>query len=499
MANNFLKIFWDGRKMAGESWMKWILLEAVFKTGAKLFQKSVGQLSVTFGHAYAATLVIGLFQVIYAVSRGLTDKSLGSILDAPKHIFGAILYGIIFSVATILTFLVFASGGDVGVNTLIVTLSIVPGALIGYFLFGNTLNFRKILGIVFAAAAGYTVLGYPSLAEISNLPLWIELSFAVMLLLAVIQGIAQWIKESHPLTLSFWGGLATILVSLGGLFWLNQVELLADFSLSMRKFWLAAAGTSVFFVGALIFNLLSYKFGAFIAFKNLVMNSSYLIMTMIFGVLFFGEPATFFKAFGTLIFLLAFVLFDDKSWAMVRIIFPRRAIWFSNQELAEKLKNVKLLAMDFDGVLTDGFVYIDQNGKETVRCSRKDGLSIEMLKRFGITPYVISKTINPVVAARCKTWNIKCSQGVADAGGKAEILKRIMSEYGFSQKEAAYIGDDLNDEAVFNVVGVSITVADAHPRIRSIVDYVAAAKGGQHAVREIVELILTVQGHILKF
>src|SRR3989338_3123545 len=497
--NNFLNTFRDGKKIIGEEWMKWAFGEAVCKTGAKLLQKSVGQLSSTFGHIYAATLVIGLFQVIYAVSRGLFDKSLSSILDAPKHILGSIFYGVTFSVATILTFLVFANGGDVGGNTLIVTLSIVPGALIDYLFFGNSLNLRKILGIAVAIIAGYVVLGLPSLSGISNLPLWVNLSFAVMLILAVIQGIAKWIKESHPLTLNFWGGLATVLVSLLGLRWLGQTGFLFDFSLAMQKFWLISGGVGLFFIGAWIFNLLSYKYGAFIAFKNLITNSSYLIMTMVLGVLFFGEPATLFKLGGILVYLLAFVLFDDKSWAMIRFIFPKRAIFFSNQELAEKLKKIKLLALDFDGVLTDGFVYIDQNGKETVRCSRKDGLAIEMLKKFNIKPYVISKTVNPVVAARCKTWNIECSQGVGESGGKAEILKRITAENGFSQEEVAYMGDDLNDEEAFRVSGVAITVADGHSKIRSNVDYVTKARGGEHAVREVVELVLIAQGHDVKF
>lgn len=479
--------------MVGEEWMKWTLGEAVAKTGAKLLQKSVGQLSATFGHTYAATLVIGLVQVIYAVSRR------GSILDAPKHILGSIFYGIAFSAATILTFLVFANGGDVGVNTLIVTLAIVPGALIDYLFFGISLNPRKILGILSALGAGYLVLGLPSFEEIFNLPFWVQLSFLVMLALAVMQWITRWIREIHTVTLNFWGGLSTIFISLAGLFWLEQANLLFDFSSVMQKFWLLSLGVGIFFVGAWAFNLLSYRYGAFIAFKNLVLNGSYLVMAMAFGVLFFGEPLTVFKIAGTLAYVLAFVLFDDKSWEMLRVIFPKKAIWFSNQELAVKLEKVKLLAMDFDGVLTDGFVYIDQNGKETVRCSRRDGLAIEMLKRFGIAPYVISKTVNPVVMARCKTWNIQCSQGVADAGGKEEILKRIIAERGLSHEEVAYIGDDLNDEAPLRFAGVSVTVADGHPKIRAIVDYVTRARGGEHAVREVAELILIAQGRDVRF
>ena len=485
--------------MVGKQWMKWTLSEAVFKTGAKLLQKIVGQLGATLGHAYAATLVIGALQVVYAAARCLRDRPLGKITDAPKHILGSLFYGALFSAATIITFLIFAYGGDVGVNTLIVTLAIIPGAFIDFIFFGIALTGRKMLGLLFALAAGYIVVGAPPLAGLLSLPLWVQLSFAVMLILAVIQGVAKGLKEARHAALNFWGGLSTVLVSAGGLAWLGQLDILLDISASMQRFWLAAFGVGIFFIGAWAFNLLSYRYGAFIAFKGLILNGSYLAMAMVFGALFFGEPLTAFKISGALAYLCAFVLFDDKSWAMARVILPRRLLFFSNRELAEKLQKVKLLVTDFDGVLTDGFVYIDQDGKETVRCSRKDGLAIEMLKKFGITPYVISKTVNPVVTARCKTWNIKCWQGVADAGGKAEILKQIIAEHRLSGEEVAYIGDDLNDEAPIRLAGVSFTVADGHRHLRSIVDYVTKADGGEHAVREIVELILTAQEHNVRF
>ena len=96
--------------------------------------------------------------------------------------------------------------------------------------------------------------------------------------------------------------------------------------------------------------------------------------------------------------------------------------------LKEKFSRIKLLATDFDGVMTDGLVYVDQDGKETVRCSRKDGMGVELLKKHGVTVGVLSKETNPVVTARCNKLKIPVWQGIATGEGKLEILQRIMKE-----------------------------------------------------------------------
>lgn len=170
-----------------------------------------------------------------------------------------------------------------------------------------------------------------------------------------------------------------------------------------------------------------------------------------------------------------------------------------NQNLKTKLKKIKLLAMDFDGVMTDGFVYVDENGRESVRCSRKDGLGIEMLKKNGLDAVVISKEANSVVTARCKKLKIQCWQRVKDGEGKLEILKKIIKEKNLSPENVAYIGDDLNDEVPLRFAGISFTVADGHPKIRAVVDYVTRVRGGEHAVREAAELILTAQDYDARF
>ncbi|MEK9186421.1 MAG: HAD hydrolase family protein [Patescibacteria group bacterium] len=158
--------------------------------------------------------------------------------------------------------------------------------------------------------------------------------------------------------------------------------------------------------------------------------------------------------------------------------------------LKAKFAKIKLLATDFDGVMTDGFLYVDENGKESVRCSRKDGLGIELLKKNGLMVGVLSKEKNFVVAARCQKLNIPVWQGIESGEGKLEILRRIVAENNLSQSEVAYIGDDINDLLCLKYAGLALTVADGHPLVKASANYVSKANGGQHAVREIAEMIL---------
>lgn len=167
-------------------------------------------------------------------------------------------------------------------------------------------------------------------------------------------------------------------------------------------------------------------------------------------------------------------------------------------KLNDKLKEIKLVATDFDGVHTDGFVYQDQFGKEMVRCSRRDGLGIEMLKRAGIKVCVISKETNSVVEARCKKLDIEFYQKISDGEGKLQILKRIVEENNLTPQNVLYVGDDINDVDCLNYAGVAITVLDHH-YVLDMCDYVTTRKGGDHAIREICELVLLAQAQKIEF
>ena len=170
-----------------------------------------------------------------------------------------------------------------------------------------------------------------------------------------------------------------------------------------------------------------------------------------------------------------------------------------NETLQNKLKTVRVFLTDFDGIHTDGFVNTDGRGREFVKCSRKDGLAYDMLKKAGIQTAIISKEKNPVVARRAKKLGIRCYQGVGHGQGKREIIKQLADELSVTLDQILYMGDDINDSEALDSVGVPVTVSDAHSQILSKCVYVTKAAGGQHAIREIVELVLQAQGKPLTY
>ena len=161
-----------------------------------------------------------------------------------------------------------------------------------------------------------------------------------------------------------------------------------------------------------------------------------------------------------------------------------------SEKFLENLRNVKLLAMDFDGVHTDGLVYTNQDGVEQVACSRVDSMGLELLRRLSdVKTCVISKEENPVVAARCRKLKITCCQSIDNGDGKLEILRRIMGESNLGNNEVIYMGDDVNDiPCIKEVAGVA--VANARPEVKEFARYTTLASGGRGAIREICDLIL---------
>jgi len=154
---------------------------------------------------------------------------------------------------------------------------------------------------------------------------------------------------------------------------------------------------------------------------------------------------------------------------------------------------IKLLALDFDGTLTDGFVYTDQEGREFVRCSRRDSLGINALKRLGIIVVVISTETNSVVDVRCKKLGIESFSGISGER-KLFVLARYMEKNRIGQIQVAYMGDDINDIGCLEFAGIAITVADGHELCKDYADYITKKTGGNHAVREVCDLILKDRG-----
>lgn len=145
------------------------------------------------------------------------------------------------------------------------------------------------------------------------------------------------------------------------------------------------------------------------------------------------------------------------------------------------------LFFDFDGVFTDNSVYISDNNIEMVRCSKLDSMGIKLLNEKGVKIFVVSTERSLVVKNRCDKLQIPCFFGVEQ---KDLVLRDIAKNAGIDLSRSIFVGNDVNDLNAFQTVGCTIAPSDAHPKIKSYVDYVLHASGGNGAIRELVDLLL---------
>jgi len=151
------------------------------------------------------------------------------------------------------------------------------------------------------------------------------------------------------------------------------------------------------------------------------------------------------------------------------------------------LRAIELVVLDFDGVMTDDRVVVNQDGTEAVLCHRGDGFGIERLRQAGIDVVVLSKETNPVVAARCAKLGIVCHQGFDE---KLPKLQSLAAERGLQPEHVLFVGNDVNDLECVRWVGVGIAVADAKAELRQSAAWVTSKAGGTGAVREVCDLII---------
>lgn len=150
------------------------------------------------------------------------------------------------------------------------------------------------------------------------------------------------------------------------------------------------------------------------------------------------------------------------------------------------LASVQLVAFDFDGVFTDNTVYVSQEGIESVRCWRSDGLGLARLRDVGVTAFIISTEMNPVVTVRANKLKMPCKQGVAD---KAAAILETCKELDIDPANTMFVGNDINDIPAFKTVGIPVAVFDAYPEVSPHVLYRTRKPGGLGAVREVCDLI----------
>jgi YrbI family 3-deoxy-D-manno-octulosonate 8-phosphate phosphatase len=155
--------------------------------------------------------------------------------------------------------------------------------------------------------------------------------------------------------------------------------------------------------------------------------------------------------------------------------------------IAADLAAVRLVVFDFDGVFTDNTVYVSEDGTESVRCWRGDGLGLQAVQRQGLQVLILSTEVNPVVTARSRKLRVDCVQGCDDKRARLETLVR---ERGLTMDQVAYVGNDVNDLGCLEAVRVPIVVADAHPSVLPAARLRTERPGGHGAVREVCDLLV---------
>ena len=154
---------------------------------------------------------------------------------------------------------------------------------------------------------------------------------------------------------------------------------------------------------------------------------------------------------------------------------------------------IDLLICDFDGVITDNRVWVDQDGTESIAAYRSDSMRVGELRELGIEVMIISSEPNRVVAARAKKMGVQALHGVG-ISEKGRALRQVLEQKKVRAENVVYVGNDINDLPCFEIAGWSVAVADAYPEVIRAADYVLSRPGGHGALRELCDLILKNRG-----
>lgn len=162
-------------------------------------------------------------------------------------------------------------------------------------------------------------------------------------------------------------------------------------------------------------------------------------------------------------------------------------------DLIERARRVRLLVLDVDGVLTDGRLHITAQGEETKVFHVRDGSGIVAVQRAGVVVAIISGRESAAVTRRASELGIRhVFQGIAD---KRSALDGLLAELGLAADVLACVGDDAPDVPMFERAALAVAVADAHSTARAAAHWVTPTRGGQGAVREVCDLLLSARAN----
>ena len=161
------------------------------------------------------------------------------------------------------------------------------------------------------------------------------------------------------------------------------------------------------------------------------------------------------------------------------------------KEVRDKIKSIKLLATDVDGTLTDGGMYYTTKGDIMKKFHARDGMGVNLLRRKNIPTVLITKEMNSINKKWANNMNIKkVYEGILE---KEKLLKTLCNQFKIKSEEICYIGDDVNDVELIKNVGLSACPADANDTVKKESDIILKTQGGKGALREIVDLIMSVK------
>ena len=164
----------------------------------------------------------------------------------------------------------------------------------------------------------------------------------------------------------------------------------------------------------------------------------------------------------------------------------------TEQQLADKLKKIKVLLLDVDGVLTDGRIVYDSRGRDSRFFDVHDGMGVHLLKKSGIPTVLV--TAKGSAAVRPRARDMRVDRVYENISPKTRVLAAILKQYNAAEENLCFVGDDLVDICLMRRVGAPIAVINACAEVKAAAVWVTTKPGGRGAVREVAELILKAQG-----
>jgi 3-deoxy-D-manno-octulosonate 8-phosphate phosphatase (KDO 8-P phosphatase) len=150
------------------------------------------------------------------------------------------------------------------------------------------------------------------------------------------------------------------------------------------------------------------------------------------------------------------------------------------------LARIRLAVFDFDGVFTDNHVWVNDRGEESVRCCRADGFGLQRLREVGVDAVILSTEAVPLASVRAQKLDVPSRHGLGD---KLEALREEAERRGVSLGDTAYVGNDINDTACLEAVGLPVCPADAWPEVAGLARWTLERRGGEGCVREFCDAV----------